>query len=75
MSGAFEDYFAESEKFGVVGALAKLVDREHFTEDTLVVAGGNLISFDIVDILNAFQANDAQMLTTYEFGSYERAFS
>ena len=72
---SIEDTTAESEKFGVVGALAQLVDREGLTEDTLVVAGDNLISFDLPDFLDAFQANQEPTLASYDVGSYDRASS
>jgi glucose-1-phosphate thymidylyltransferase len=70
---SIEDTTAESEKFGVVGALAQLVDREGLTDDTLVIAGDNLISFDIGDFLDTFQANGDPTLAAYDVGSYERA--
>ncbi|PSQ36196.1 glucose-1-phosphate thymidylyltransferase [Halobacteriales archaeon QS_9_70_65] len=70
-----EETTAEDEKFGVVGALAQLVDREGLTDDTLVVAGDNLISFEIADFLDAFEANDAPTLASYDVGSYDRAGS
>jgi glucose-1-phosphate thymidylyltransferase len=72
---SIEDTSAESEKFGVVGALAQLVDREDISEDTLVVAGDNIISFDLSDFVDTFEAHDAPTLATYDVGSYERASS
>jgi glucose-1-phosphate thymidylyltransferase len=39
-----EDTTGEDEKFGVMGALAQLVDRENVDDDLVVVAGDNLIS-------------------------------
>lgn len=72
---SIEDTTAESEKFGVVGALAQLVDRENLTDDTLVVAGDNLISFDIADFLDTFEAHNEPTLASYDVGSYERASS
>ena len=68
-----EDTAAESEKFGVVGALAQLIERENLTEDTLVIAGDNLISFDISDFLDAFETNDSPTIAAYDVESYDRA--
>ena len=68
-----EDTTAESEKFGVVGALAQLIERESLTEDTLVIAGDNLISFDVSDFLDTVEANDGPTIAAYDVGSYERA--
>ena len=68
-----EDTTEESEKFGVVGALAQLIDRENLTEDTLVIAGDNLISFDISAFLDTFQTNNSPTIAAYDVGSYERA--
>ncbi|PSQ41585.1 glucose-1-phosphate thymidylyltransferase, partial [Halobacteriales archaeon SW_5_68_122] len=42
-----EDTSEESEKFGVVGALGQLVDRESVDDDLLVIAGDNLMGFDV----------------------------
>jgi glucose-1-phosphate thymidylyltransferase len=64
----------EDEKFGVVGALAQLVDREDLHgEDLLVVAGDNLISFGLSDFLDHFEDNGAPTIAAYDVGSYDRA--
>ena len=71
-----EDTTGEDEKFGVIGALAQLVDREGIAgEDLLVVAGDNLISFDLADFLDAFEGFDAPTLAAYDVGSREKAKS
>jgi glucose-1-phosphate thymidylyltransferase len=71
-----EETAEEDEKFGVVGALAQLVDREGIAdEDLLVVAGDNLISFGISDFLDYFEEQGATTLAAYDVGSYERASS
>jgi len=70
-----EDTTEEDEKFGVVGALAQLFDRENVTEDTLVIAGDNLISFGVSDFLDFFEAKGAPTLAAYDVGSRERAKS
>jgi glucose-1-phosphate thymidylyltransferase len=70
-----EDTTEESEKFGVVGALAQLVDREGINEDTVVIAGDNLISFEISDFVDFFRARNAPTIAAYDVGSRERASS
>ncbi|NEU57627.1 sugar phosphate nucleotidyltransferase [Halorussus sp. MSC15.2] len=70
-----EDTTEEDEKFGVVGALAQLFDRENITEDTLVIAGDNLISFGISDFVDFFEAKESPTLAAYDVGSRERAKS
>ncbi|WP_435361111.1 sugar phosphate nucleotidyltransferase [Haloarchaeobius sp. DFWS5] len=70
-----EDTSAEDEKFGVVGALAQLVDREGVDEDLLVIAGDNLISFDVSDFIDFFEAKDAPTLAAYDVGSKQLAKS
>ncbi|USZ69121.1 NDP-sugar synthase [Halorussus salilacus] len=70
-----EDTSEEDEKFGVVGALAQLFDREGIDDDTLVIAGDNLISFAVSDFLDFFEANDSPTLAAYDVGSRERAKS
>ena len=70
-----EDTTEEDEKFGVVGALAQLVDREHVDDDLVVVAGDNLISFDIAAFVDFFEAKRTPALAAYDVGSLERAKS
>jgi glucose-1-phosphate thymidylyltransferase len=70
-----EDTTEEDEKFGVVGALAQLFDRENITDDTLVIAGDNLISFGVSDFIDFFEAKGASTLAAYDVGSRERAKS
>ncbi|WP_276271258.1 NDP-sugar synthase [Haloarcula litorea] len=71
-----EETTEEDEKFGVVGALAQLVDREGLgDEDLLVVAGDNLISFDVAEFLDAFESHGDPTLAAYDVGSLERAKS
>lgn len=70
-----EDTDAEDEKFGVVGGLAQLVDREEIDDDLVVIAGDNLIGFDIADFLDTFEAREAPTLAAYDVGSPEKATS
>jgi glucose-1-phosphate thymidylyltransferase len=70
-----EDTTEEDEKFGVVGALAQLFDRENITDDTLVIAGDNLISFGVSDFVDFFEEKGSPTLAAYDVGSRERAKS
>jgi glucose-1-phosphate thymidylyltransferase len=70
-----EDTTEEDEKFGVVGALAQLVDREGVDDDLLVIAGDNLISFEVSDFVDFFEEKGAPTLAAYDVGSRERAKS
>jgi len=70
-----EDTSEEGEKFGVVGALAQLVEREGIDDDLLVVAGDNLISFSLSDFVDYFEGVDGSALAAYDVGSRERAKS
>ncbi|MFC4544187.1 sugar phosphate nucleotidyltransferase [Halosolutus amylolyticus] len=72
---SIEETTAEDDKFGVVGALAQLIDRENVDDDLLVIAGDNLISFDVADFLDDFEANAAPTLAAYDVGSREKAKS
>ncbi|KYH24892.1 bifunctional protein GlmU [Halalkalicoccus paucihalophilus] len=65
----------EAEKLGVVGALAELVERENIDEDTLVIAGDNVISFDLSDFLDFFETKDEATLAAYDVESREQAKS
>ncbi|MFB6152122.1 MAG: sugar phosphate nucleotidyltransferase, partial [Haloarculaceae archaeon] len=71
---SIEETVEEDEKFGVVGALAQLVDREGIAdEDLLVIAGDNLFSFDTSDFLDYFERRGEPTLAAYDVGSLERA--
>jgi len=72
---SIEETTAETEKFGVVGALGQIVDRENLTDDTLVIAGDNLICFDLDDFLDDFRAHGNPTVAAHDVGSYERASS
>ena len=71
---SIEETTEEDEKFGVVGALAQLVEREGLDgEDLLVVAGDNLISFGLSDFLDDFDEHGTTTIAAYDVGSYDRA--
>ena len=88
---AFEEYLAESpyekptlsveettdedEKFGVVGALGQLIAREGVDDDLLVVAGDNLISFDIDEFVDFVDDRGTPSIAAYDVGSREKAKS
>jgi glucose-1-phosphate thymidylyltransferase len=73
---SIEETIEEDEKFGVIGALAQLVDREGIAdEDLLVIAGDNVISFDIPAFLDFFEARNTATLAAYDVGSRELAKS
>jgi glucose-1-phosphate thymidylyltransferase len=73
---SIEDTTEEDEKFGVVGALAQLVEREALQgEDLLVVAGDNLISFDLSAFLDFFEERGTTTIAAYDVGSREKATS
>jgi len=76
ISMSVEDTSDEDEKFGVVGALAQLVDREGLgEEDLLVIAGDNLFGFDISEFIDHFKNYDDPTLAAYDVGDLEKAKS
>ncbi|MCU4925338.1 NDP-sugar synthase [Halobacteria archaeon AArc-dxtr1] len=72
---SIEETEAEDEKFGVVGALAQLIDREGVDDDLLVIAGDNLMSFAVADFIDYFEAKGAPTLAAYDVGSRDQAKS
>lgn len=68
-----EETVDEDEKLGVVGALHQLIEREGITEDLLVIAGDNLISFQVPAFLDFFERKDQACLAAYDVGSLDRA--
>jgi len=70
-----EETVEEDEKFGVVGALAQLVEREDVDDDLIVVAGDNMISFDLAEFTDFFEEKGTPALAAYDVGSKERAKS
>ncbi len=65
----------EDEKFGVVGALAQLVEREGVEDDLFVVGGDNLVGFDLAEFLDFATDRGGPALAAYDVGSLERAKS
>ena len=72
---SIEDTTGEDEKFGAVGALAQLIDRENVDDDLLVVAGDNLLSFSLGDFIDDFEERTEPTIAAYDVGSRERAKS
>jgi glucose-1-phosphate thymidylyltransferase len=70
-----EETTEEDEKFGVVGALAQLVDREGIDDDLLVVAGDNLVDFDLSEFVDFFERTASPSLAAHDVGSREKARS
>ena len=70
-----EETVEEDEKFGVVGALEQLVDREGVDDDLIVVAGDNMISFDLAEFADFFEAKGTPTLAAYDVEDRERAKS
>ena len=68
-----EETTDEDEKLGVIGALAQLIDREEIEDDLLVIAGDNLISFEIAEFLDFFEKQSSTCLAAYDVGSVDRA--
>jgi glucose-1-phosphate thymidylyltransferase len=67
---SIEETIEEEEKFGVIGALAQLVEREDIAgEDLLVIAGDNLISFDVSAFLDFFEGAETPTLAAYDVGA------
>ncbi|MFB6295219.1 MAG: sugar phosphate nucleotidyltransferase [Halobacteriales archaeon] len=70
-----EETRAENEKLGVIGALDQLIDREGVSEDLLVIAGDNLLSFDAAEFVDFFYERETPAIAAYDVGSYDRAGS
>ncbi|MDS0293346.1 NDP-sugar synthase [Halogeometricum luteum] len=70
-----EETVEEDEKFGVVGALEQLIDRENVEEDLVVIAGDNLLSFDVSEFVDFFEEKNTPSIAAYDVGSKERAKS
>ncbi|MFC5973414.1 sugar phosphate nucleotidyltransferase [Halomarina salina] len=70
-----EETSDEASKFGVVGALAQLVEREDIDNDLLVVAGDNLVGFDLGEFVDFFEQEETPSIAAYDVGSREKATS
>jgi glucose-1-phosphate thymidylyltransferase len=70
-----EETVEEDEKFGVVGAMAQLIDRENVDDDLLIVAGDNLISFGLSNFIDYFEEKQSPSLVAFDVGSREKAKS
>jgi glucose-1-phosphate thymidylyltransferase len=70
-----EETTEEAEKFGVIGALGQLVEREGIDDDLVVVAGDNLIGFDLSEFIDFFETGGTATLAAYDVGDREKAKS
>ncbi len=70
-----EETTEEAEKFGVVGALGQLIERENIDDDLLVVAGDNLMGFDLSGFIDYFREQNTATLAAYDVGDREKAKS
>ena len=68
-----EETREEGEKFGVIGGLTELVEREEVDDDLLVVAGDNVFEFTMEDFLSYHDRRDGPTIATYDVGAPERA--
>ncbi|MFC3956817.1 sugar phosphate nucleotidyltransferase [Halovivax cerinus] len=64
---------AEAEKHGVVGGLARLVERESIDDDVLVVAADNVFDFTVDAFIEFFDRRRAPTVAAYDVGSTDRA--
>lgn len=62
---------SEKEKKGAVGAISYAVEEHDIDDDLLVLAGDNLITFDIKDFINKFDGNN--LVAFYDIGDKEEA--
>ncbi|UTF55560.1 nucleotidyltransferase family protein [Natronosalvus rutilus] len=70
-----EETHEEAKKFGVVGGLEQLIEREGIDDDLLVIAGDNVFDFDIGDFLEYFERRDGLTIAAYDVDEPERATS
>lgn len=70
---SIEETTAEDEKLGVVGALEQLIEREGIDDDLLVIAGDNVLGFELAAFLDAFDRRDAPTIAVHNVESSERA--
>lgn len=68
-----EDTAAEAEKHGVIGGLHRLIEREGIDGDLLVIAGDNIINFDIGAFLDFQAEHGTPVLAAYDVESYSEA--
>lgn len=72
---SIEETTDEDEKFGVISALAQLVEREQISDDTVIIAGDNYLSFEVSEFIDQFRERNGPMIAAYDVGSCERATS
>ncbi|TYT60986.1 sugar phosphate nucleotidyltransferase [Natrialba swarupiae] len=70
---SIEQTSSEREKLGVIGAIEQLIERESLSEDTVIIAGDNYISFDISEFIDHFQHCGTPTIAAYNVGSTEKA--
>jgi len=66
-----EPTHSEKEKMGSLGALNALFAEQEFHEDCLVIAGDNIIPFQVKDFVDSFKGN--MLVALCDLGSLENA--
>lgn len=68
-----EETLSEEEKLGAIGALRFLIREKKIDDDLLVVAGDNLLGFEMADFANAF--GDKPLVALSDIGDKSKASS
>ena len=63
----------EETKFGALGALKWLLEKENIREDVIVVAGDNLFEFSLRDFLEFYRKKKAPVVAFYDLKDTEAA--
>lgn len=68
-----EDQGSEEEKPGTIGAILKILERENFEDDLLIVGGDNYFPFGFEEFMEFCRKHDGPVNAVYDIGDEQRA--
>lgn len=70
---AIEDTSREEEKLGAIGGLHHLIGKEGVKEDCLVLAGDNVVTFDLSVFIDFYRKCKSPVIAAFDIKSREKA--
>lgn len=68
-----EETHSEEEKLGAIGGINFVLEKEKIDDDCLIIAGDNIIGFEISDFLEFYQQKQSPVIALFDVKGYEKA--
>ncbi len=68
-----EETRSEEEKLGAIGGITFVLEREKIDDDCLIVAGDNILGFEVSDFLDFYRGREAPVIALFDVKDLEKA--